>query len=302
MSHTLSICTPTPFVQFCYNVNNDINTYTSYHIDTPLLHYTYIPESNSESCNTTTVNNTIITKCPNVTTTVQLPQLLQHDIKSPSIYDMKQQLNTIENLLQNTKNKLLTMNSTNIFNRSQTNSKNQNSEQPNNNNLISSRISNSSNSSNSSNRINSKNLTRLNNNNLIRSRISRSSNKFINSKISKYLPKTFGSRRSLNYKSNIHKFINYKSNVHRFVNSKLYIRKCINYKSISRYLNNSINSRSNISKSLKYKSGIQKIFNHTSENRISPNHSSNGGGGFQRCGPAFNSYKEAIRASRRKPR
>lgn len=92
MAHTVSVCTPTPFAQVCYNVDSDKNKYVSFHVNDSILHYTYIPQFDTNGCNTVRTHDKIITTCPDTITTIHLP----------SINDMQNQLDIIDNLLKNT--------------------------------------------------------------------------------------------------------------------------------------------------------------------------------------------------------
>jgi len=92
MAHTFSACTPTPFAQICYNMDNDRNNYFSFHIGDKLLSYTYIPQFATNPCTTVELSGKIITTCPDHITTMYIP----------SMTDIQNQLNTIDSLLKNT--------------------------------------------------------------------------------------------------------------------------------------------------------------------------------------------------------
>jgi len=99
-TYTVSACTPTPVAQACYNTDSNGDKYMSYHLGIPLVSYTYIPSANADTCTTTVIKDKIVTKCRDTITTVHLSQPSSQNL---STFDMQQQLNTIDHLLQNTR-------------------------------------------------------------------------------------------------------------------------------------------------------------------------------------------------------
>lgn len=103
MPHTFSICTPTPFVQFCknYDLHELSKPYYSVHIGHG-LNYTFIPNLGSE-CKTTKTLNTIVTTCPGVKTTLYVPTPTSGVASGgPNASTLHTQLDLMQNILSET--------------------------------------------------------------------------------------------------------------------------------------------------------------------------------------------------------